>query len=117
MTNTTHASVRSFQVHLRDEDIVDLRQRIGATRWSSKEMVADRSQGLQLATMQELARCWGTEYEIRRFEHRLNALPQFKTESLGHGEHKKRIGKADPKWPAWCSAYLVAEQVGTELPS
>jgi Epoxide hydrolase N terminus len=59
---------------------VDRRRRIAATRWPEKETVADQSQGVQLATMQELVRYWGTDYDFHRFEARLNALPQFITE-------------------------------------
>ena len=72
-------------VHDRDpeEELEDLRARIAATRWPSKELVADRSQGVQLATLQELARYWTTDYDWRRCEARLNALPQFTTEIDG----------------------------------
>ena len=70
-----------------EEDLVDLRQRIAATRWPEKETVADQSQGVQLATMQELARYWATEYDWRKVEARLNALPQFLTEIDGLDIH------------------------------
>ncbi|NUT55151.1 MAG: epoxide hydrolase N-terminal domain-containing protein [Thermoleophilia bacterium] len=66
-----------------DEELADLRRRIEATRWPSEELVPDRSQGVQLATMQALARYWATEYDWRRVEARLNALPQFTTEIDG----------------------------------
>ena len=66
-----------------EKDLVELRRRIAATRWPSKELVEDRSQGVQLATMQELARYWTTEYDWRKAEARLNALPQFTTEIDG----------------------------------
>ena len=65
----------------------DLRRRIAATRWPTKELVDDRSQGVQLATIQELARYWATDYDWRRCEARLNALPQFKTEIDGVDIH------------------------------
>ena len=71
--------VRPFRIDVPQEALDDLRRRIGATRWPSSELVDDRSQGVQLATMQELARYWVTEYDLRRVESRLNALPQFTT--------------------------------------
>jgi pimeloyl-ACP methyl ester carboxylesterase len=86
MSGTTTESatdVRAFQVEVPDEKIEDLRRRITATRWPSKELVDDRSQGVQLATMKELARYWTTEYDFGRIEARLNALPQFTTEIDG----------------------------------
>jgi pimeloyl-ACP methyl ester carboxylesterase len=79
--------IRPFRVDLPDEAIADLRRRIGATRCPTKELVADRSQGVQLATIQELARYWATEYDWRNCEARLNALPQFKTEIDGVDVH------------------------------
>jgi pimeloyl-ACP methyl ester carboxylesterase len=85
MVNETE--IRPFRVDMSDEAIADLRRRIAATRWPSKELVADRSQGVQLATLQELARYWVTEYDWRRCETRLNALPQFKTEIDGEDVH------------------------------
>jgi pimeloyl-ACP methyl ester carboxylesterase len=80
-------AVRPFRIDVPQEDLVDLRQRIAATRWPSKELVEDRSQGVQLATMQELARYWATHYDWRRAEARLNALPQFITEIDGVDIH------------------------------
>jgi pimeloyl-ACP methyl ester carboxylesterase len=79
--------IRPFSVEVPEEDLADLRQRIAATRWPEKETVADETQGVQLATMQELVRYWGTEYDFRRFEARLNALPQFITEIDGLDIH------------------------------
>jgi pimeloyl-ACP methyl ester carboxylesterase len=78
-TATDDTSVRPFQVKVPDEAIEDLRRRIAATRWPSRELVADRSQGVQSATMQQLTRYWTTEYDWRRCEARLNSLPQFTT--------------------------------------
>jgi pimeloyl-ACP methyl ester carboxylesterase len=75
--------IRPFQVEIPEERIADLRRRIEATRWPTKELVDDRSQGVQLATMKELARYWATEYDFGRIEARLNALPQFTTEIDG----------------------------------
>src|SRR5688500_9981278 len=75
--------VRPFRVEIPEGELAELRSRIQTTRWPSKELVDDRSQGVQLATMQALARYWATEYDWRRCEARLNALPQFKTEIDG----------------------------------
>jgi pimeloyl-ACP methyl ester carboxylesterase len=82
-TVASATGIRPFHVEVRQEDIDDLRRRITATRWPSKELVADRSQGVQLATLQELARYWSSHYDCRRVETRLNALPQFTTEIDG----------------------------------
>ena len=81
------AAVRPFHVDVPEEDLVELRRRIEATRWPSKELVEDRSQGVQLATMQELARYWQTDYDWRKAEEKLNALPQFTTEIDGVDIH------------------------------
>jgi pimeloyl-ACP methyl ester carboxylesterase len=83
----TDRTIRSFEVHVPEEDLVDLRRRVAATRWPPQELVADRSQGVQLATMRELTRYWTTEYDWRAGEARLNALPQFKTEIDGLDIH------------------------------
>src|SRR6478609_7496154 len=83
----TGEEVRPFSVDIPEEQIEDLRRRIAATRLPSKELVPDRSQGVQLETIQELARYWATDYEWRRCEARLNALPQFKTEIEGVDVH------------------------------
>jgi pimeloyl-ACP methyl ester carboxylesterase len=82
-TVDTTTEVQSFQVEIPQERIDDMRRRIAATRWPTKELVADRSQGVQLATLQELARYWTGEYDWRKCEARLNALPQFRTEIDG----------------------------------
>jgi len=79
--------IRPFRVDMPDDAIADLRRRIAATRLPSQELVADRSQGVQLATIQELARYWSTEYDWRACEARLNALPQFKTQIDGVDVH------------------------------
>src|SRR5829696_4843461 len=71
--------LRPFQVDIPDEALDDLRRRIAAVRWPSRELVSDRSQGVQLATLQELAHYWATDYDWRKCEARLNALPQFTT--------------------------------------
>jgi len=80
-------NIRPFRIDVPQEALDELRRRIQATRWPSKELVPDRSQGVQLATMQELARFWTTEYEWRTAEAKLNALPQFKTEIDGLDIH------------------------------
>jgi pimeloyl-ACP methyl ester carboxylesterase len=80
-------SVRPFRVEIPQDALDDLRRRIAATRWPNEELVADRSQGVQVATMQELARYWTTEYDWRKCEARLNALPQFTTEIDGVDIH------------------------------
>ena len=79
--------IQPFHVQVRQEEIDALRRRIAATRWPSKELVPDRSQGVQLATLQELARYWGSDYDLGRVAARLNALPQFTTEIDGVGIH------------------------------
>jgi pimeloyl-ACP methyl ester carboxylesterase len=86
-TAETAVEIRPFRVEVPEEDLVELRRRIQATRWPEQETVADRSQGVQLATMQALARYWETEYDFRRLEARLNALPQFMTELDGLDIH------------------------------
>jgi len=79
--------IRPFTVEIEQAELDDLRRRIAATRWPERETVADESQGVQLATMEELVRYWGTDYDFRRFEARLNALPQFITEIDGLDIH------------------------------
>jgi pimeloyl-ACP methyl ester carboxylesterase len=86
-TTSTQFAIRPFRVDMPEEAIADLRRRIAATVWPDKETVADASQGVQLATMQELARYWGTDYDFRRLEAQLNALPQFITEIDGLDIH------------------------------
>src|SRR6187401_2046233 len=83
----TATEIRPFHVEIPEEQLDDLRRRIAATRWPSKELVADRSQGVQLATMQELARYWMTDYDWRKAEAKLNALSQFTTEIDGVDIH------------------------------
>src|SRR5919107_1098823 len=80
---TTETTIRPFRVDVPEEDLDELRRRIASARWPSKELVEDRSQGVQLATMQELARYWTTDYDWRKAEAKLNALPQFTTEIDG----------------------------------
>jgi pimeloyl-ACP methyl ester carboxylesterase len=86
-TTTSQPVIHPFQIDIPEEALDDLRQRITAARLPHKELVADRSQGVQLATIQQLARYWATDYNWRKCEARLNALPQFKTEIDGIDIH------------------------------
>src|ERR1700750_1284185 len=89
MSTTVEAgtAIQPFLVEFPEHAIDDLRRRVGATRWPSRELVADRSQGVQLATAQALARYWEESYEFGRIAERLNALPQFVTEIDGVDVH------------------------------
>jgi pimeloyl-ACP methyl ester carboxylesterase len=84
---TTTTIVRPYRVDMPDEALADLRRRLAAVRLPPKETVADRSQGVQLATLQALVRYWSTDYDFRRLASRLNALPQFVTEIDGLDIH------------------------------
>lgn len=79
--------VRPFHVSVPEEDLLDLRRRLAATRWPDREIVADQSQGVQLTTLQQLVRYWQADYDWRKLEARLNALPQFVTEIDGVDIH------------------------------
>jgi pimeloyl-ACP methyl ester carboxylesterase len=87
MTTSTHETLRPFRVDVPEDALVDLRKRIVATRWPDRETVPDQSQGVQLATIQALARYWATEYDWRKCEARLNAVPNFITEIDGLDIH------------------------------
>jgi pimeloyl-ACP methyl ester carboxylesterase len=88
MSVTTEATaIREFQIDVPEEQLADLRRRIEATRFPTKELVDDRSQGVQLATIEALARYWTTEYDWRKCEARLNAVPNFTTEIDGVDIH------------------------------
>ena len=76
-------TMRPFRISFTQEQLADLRRRIAATQWPEKETVADSSQGVPLATMRALARHWATDYDWRKCEAKLNALPQFVTEIDG----------------------------------
>ena len=91
---SSETEIRPFRVGMPDEAIADLRRRIAARRWPSRELVADRSQGVQLATLQELARYWATDYDWAACEAKLNALPNFKTEIDGLDVHFIHIKSA-----------------------
>jgi pimeloyl-ACP methyl ester carboxylesterase len=80
-------AIRQFRINIPDEQLVDLRRRIAATQWPDRETVTDQSQGVPLATMRDIARYWATDYDWRRCEARLNALPQFITEIDGLDIH------------------------------
>jgi len=79
--------IRPFRVEVPEEVLVELRRRVRAVRWPEQETVTDQSQGVQLATMQALARYWASDYDLRRFQARLNAVPQFLTEIDGLDIH------------------------------
>jgi pimeloyl-ACP methyl ester carboxylesterase len=79
VTEAATAEIRPFHVNFPEEQLADLRRRIAATQWPERETVSDATQGVQLATMQKLARYWATDYDWRKVEARLNALPQFVT--------------------------------------
>ncbi len=89
-------AIRLFTVEIPEPEIDALRARLTATRWPSRELVADRSQGVQLATTEELVRYWGTDYDFRRLEARLNALPQFTTEIDGVDIHFIHVKSPHP---------------------
>jgi pimeloyl-ACP methyl ester carboxylesterase len=84
---TDTAAIRPFTVHVPEAELSELRRRINNTKWPERETVTDATQGVQLATTQALARYWGTEYDWRKCEARLNALPQFITEIDGLDIH------------------------------
>ena len=86
-TGSDSTAIRPFHVNFPEPELTDLRKRINATKWPEREPVADASQGVQLAVMQKLARYWGTEYDWRPCEARLNAVPNFITEIDGLDIH------------------------------
>ncbi|HET9384585.1 MAG TPA: epoxide hydrolase [Gemmatimonadales bacterium] len=112
-------AIRPFRVNVPRADLTDLRRRLVATRWPTKELVEDRSQGVQLATLKELVRYWATDYEWRKAETKLNAFPQFVTKIDGVDIHfihvKSRHPNAMPLimthgWPG--SVIELLETVG-----
>jgi pimeloyl-ACP methyl ester carboxylesterase len=112
-------AIRPFRVTIPENELVELRRRIAATRWPTKELVGDRSQGVQLATLKALARYWATDYDWRKAEAQLNALPQFVTKIDGVDIHfihvKSRHENAMPLimthgWPG--SVIELLETVG-----
>jgi len=95
-TTEVVAPVRELEIGFDDSEIADMRRRIGATRWPERETVDDDSQGAPLATMQELARYWSTDYDWGRCEARLNALPNFLTEIDGLDIHFIHVRSQHP---------------------
>jgi pimeloyl-ACP methyl ester carboxylesterase len=97
MTSTpTGTGIRPFKIKVPDADLAELRRRIVATRWPEPELVPDASQGVQLATMEKLAHYWATDYDWRKFEARLNALPQFTTKIDGVDIHFIHVRSKHP---------------------
>src|ERR687897_758703 len=93
-----HATaIRPFRVDVPEADLADLRRRHAVTRWPTEELVKDRSQGVQLATVKELARYWATEYDWRKAEKKLNALPQFVTKIDGVDIHFIHVKSRHPE--------------------
>ena len=92
-TPTEDGTIRPFRIEFPHDALDDMRRRIAATRWPERETVSDDSQGVSLTTMQALADHWATDYDWRRCESKLNALPQFMTEidGLGHPLHPRPL--------------------------
>ena len=95
-TAAEDTSIRPFHISVPAEQLVDLRRRIDATRWPERELVSDATQGVQLATMQKLAHYWATDYDWRKVEARLNALPQFVTTIDGVDIHFIHVRSKNP---------------------
>src|SRR5215813_9109384 len=93
---TPEVEVRPFRVSMPEETLVDLRRRLATLRWPSKEIVADPSQGVQLAALQALTRYWATDHDWRKTEAKLNALPQFMTEIDGLDIHFIHVRSRHP---------------------
>src|SRR5579862_9570183 len=94
--DTATDAIRPFHIHFPDEALADLKRRIAATRWPDREIVADQSQGVQLDTVQKLAHYWATDYDWRKCEARLNALPQFITNIDGVDIHFIHVRSKHP---------------------
>ena len=110
-TTTTNPEVRPFSIDVSEAALVDLRRRIAATQWPEKETVADESQGVPLATMQELARYWATDYDWRKCEAKLKALPHFITEIDGldiHFIHVRSKHENALPLPTFLTAWIVS---------
>src|SRR3954452_12618787 len=120
MSVTAEATaIRPFEIDVPEEELAELRRRIAATRWPSRELVDDRSQGVQLETMKELANYWATRYDWRACEARLNALGQFTTEIDGadlnfiHGRPRHEDAMPLVMTHAWLGAVVeLLETVG-----
>ena len=94
--NVDEDAIRPFHINIPDEALADLRRRIAATKWPERESVSDATQGVQLATMQKLAHYWATDYDWRKVEARLNALPQFVTTIDGLDIHFIHVRSKHP---------------------
>ena len=90
------SGTRPFRVEFPEESLLDLRRRINATRWPDRETVSDQSQGIQLAKLQPLMRYWGTKYDWRKIEAKMNALPQFTTDIDGIDIHFIHVRSKHP---------------------
>ena len=93
---TSESSIRQFQVEVPEAELTELRRRVNATRWPERETVADDSQGVPLALVQDLARYWGSDYDWRKCEGKLNGLPQFMTEIDGLDIHFIHVRSPHP---------------------
>ncbi|SAL33577.1 epoxide hydrolase [Caballeronia udeis] len=103
-TSGDKTAIRPLRVHVPESQLIDLRRRIKATRWPERETVTDDSQGVPLAMIQELARHWATDYDWRKCEAKLNALPQFVTEIDGLDIHFVHVrSKHDNAATGMCS--------------
>src|SRR5512134_2935404 len=89
-------AIRPFRVHFPDEALADLKRRIAATRWPDRETVSDQSQGVRTAKVQALVRYWGTDYDWRKVETKLNSLPQFITKVDGLDIHFIHVRSPEP---------------------
>jgi pimeloyl-ACP methyl ester carboxylesterase len=96
LRQTSNAEIRPFHFSVSDEQLADLRRRVVATKWPERELVADASQGVQLATMKKLARYWATDYDWRKCEAKLDALPQFVTNIDGLDIHFIQVKSKNP---------------------
>lgn len=99
--SSSSLAVRPFRINFPEEALGDLSRRIAATRWPDRETVDDQSQSVQLATIQELARFWATDYDWRKCEARLNALPQFMTEMANRPQTLYGIADSPVGLAAW----------------
>src|ERR671915_1843325 len=95
-TGSDKTAIRPFRVNVPEAELTELRRRINATRWPERETVTDASQGVQLATIQALARYWATDYDWRKAEAKLNALPQFVTTIDGLDIHFIHVRSKNP---------------------
>ena len=96
-TDTPEPGIRPFRVAVSDAEVADLNRRVKTTRWPERETVSDDTQGVQLATMQKLARYWATDYDWRKVEARINALPNFITNIDGLDIHFIHVKSKEPK--------------------